>query len=91
VQIFEIVSKKRNFPDGGFPYKNGIARNKAHHCHIQIAKMIGQEDIGLAFFEGAFNFNFHWQKNEGKEAFGPILVDFPSILIPGRVPNAAKE
>jgi hypothetical protein len=53
--------------------------------------MIGQEDIGFSFFEGAFNFNFHWKEYDRKERFSPVLIDFSPILIPSWNPDATKE
>jgi hypothetical protein len=64
VEIFEVIAKKRNLSDGCFPNKYGISRNKAHHCYIEVAKMIGQENIGLPFFNYAFNLDFDRKKNE---------------------------
>jgi len=53
--------------------------------------MVGQENIGFPFFKYAFNLNFDRKKNKSKKAFGPKLVDFPSILIPRRDPNTTQK
>lgn len=68
-------SKERNFLHIIFAHKNGVDGVEAHGGDIQVRKVIGAEDILLAFVERSLAYYAIGEKGKNEKTLCPPAVD----------------
>lgn len=91
MEVFEIVSEKRCFANGGFSYEKNITGNKAHHCDIQVAEMISEINVCFVLLDLVAFLNLHWEENANEICPCPVAIDFSAIFFPTWNPDTNQN